>query len=69
MILCIAIFLFASISYFMLLLLLLLLFVVVVVFLENKCKFAACNWLQISCINTLLLINYNFNSFLICDLL
>ena len=68
MILCIAIFLFASISYFMLLLLLLL-FVVVVVFLENKCKFAACNWLQISCINTLLLINYNFNSFLICDLL
>ena len=66
MILCIAIFLFASISYFMLLLLL---FVVVVVFLENKCKFAACNWLQISCINTLLLINYNFNSFLICDLL
>ena len=26
--------------------------------LENKCKFAAYNWLQIWCINTLLLINF-----------
>ena len=38
--------------------------VVVVVFLENKCSFAAYNWLQISCKNTLLLTNSNFNSFL-----
>ena len=39
--------------------------------LENKCKFATYNWLQIWCINTLLLINlclYLFiSSILICD--
>ena len=55
-------------AYFMLLLLLLFfaaVVVVAVVFLKNKCKFAAYNSLQISCISTLLLINSNFNSFLI----
>ena len=36
--------------------------------LENKGKFAAYNWLQISCINTLHLINSSFaSSILICD--
>ena len=30
--------------------------------LENKCKFAAYNWLQISWINTLLLLNSSFTS-------
>ena len=67
MILCIAIFSFCLYAYFMLLLLLLFIVVVVVFFLENKCKFAAYNWLQISCINTLLLINSSFNFFLICE--
>ena len=68
MILCIAIFLFA---YMLILCCCCCCFVAVVaaaaVFLENKCKSVAYNWLQISCINTLPLINPNFNSFLICD--
>ena len=51
----------------MLLLLLSVAVFVVVVFLENKYNFPAYNWLQISCINTLLLTNSDFNSFLTYD--
>ena len=32
-------------------------FIIIIFLLENKCKFAAYNWLQISCINTFLLKN------------